>query len=112
MSISGDRQALADALSTVAGVTGSKYRPTVLTPGAAWPLVQSIDRTQDFEVTWRAIVVLPSDERKASEWFDAHHEEVADALEDFGYVERIEPGIVATDAGDLEAMFVTVRKEA
>lgn len=112
MSIAGDRQALADALSTVDGVTGSKYRPTVLIPGAGWPLLGGIDRSQDYEVTWRVVVVLPGDERKASEWFDAHHEEVADALEDFGYVERIEPGIVATDAGDLEAMFVTVRKEA
>lgn len=112
MSISADRQAIADALSDVTGVTGVKYRPTVMSPGSAWPLLEGIDRSQDFAVTWRVVVVLPTGERKASEWFDTHHEEVAEALEDFGYVERIEPGIVATDAGDLEAMFLTVRKEA
>lgn len=113
MSISGDRQAIVDALSTVDGVTGSTYRPTVMTPGSAWPLLDSIDRPdRDFTVRWRVVVILPADERRASEWFDAHHELVAEALEDFGYVERIEPGIVATDAGDIEAMIITVRKEA
>lgn len=112
MSIGGDRQAIADALSEVSGVIGSKYRPIVLTPGSAWPLVEGIDRDRDYQVTWRAVVVLPTDERKASEWFDTYYEDVAGALESFGYVERIEPGVVATEAGDLEAMFITVRKEA
>lgn len=113
MSISGDRQAIADALSAVEGVKGHKYRPTVVSPGAAWPLLDSLDRAQgrDFEVTWRAVVVLPSDERRASEWFDEHHEEVADALADF-VVERIEPMNVFTEAGDVAAMIITVRKEA
>lgn len=112
MSISGDRAALAGLLTAVDGVTGSQYRPTVLTSGAAWPLLGSIERDSDFQVTWRVVVVLPPDERKASEWFDTHHELIAESLEDFGYVERIEPGLVATDAGDLEAMIVTLRKEA
>ncbi len=112
MSISGDRAALAAAIGTVDGVTGSAFRPTVLMPLTAWPLLDSIDRTEDFEVRWRVVVVLPTGEQQASEWFDEHHEEAADALEDFGYVERIEPGLVATDSGDLESMIITVRKEA
>lgn len=112
MSISADRQDLANALSGVDGVTGSKYRPAVLAPGAAWPLLESIDRDRDMQVTWRAAIVLPRDERRASEWFDSHHEAVTDAIADFGYVERIQPGLIGTDAGDLEAMIITVRKEA
>lgn len=114
MSITGDRQALADALSTVDGVKGSKYRPTVVMPGAAWPLLDGLEAANGvpgFDATWRAVVVLPADEQRASEWFDEHHEDVADALADFGYVERIEPGLVRTEAGDAEAMIITVRKE-
>ncbi|HEY3516611.1 MAG TPA: hypothetical protein VGL98_06145 [Gammaproteobacteria bacterium] len=115
MSISGDRQAIADALSTVDGVTGSRYRPTVIAPGAAWPLLDSLaaaDGVPAFEVTWRVLVALPTGEQRASEWFDEHHEELADALADFGYVERIEPGRLDTEAGDIDIMIITVRKEA
>ncbi|WP_250009132.1 hypothetical protein [Actinoplanes sp. M2I2] len=114
MSIVTDRQDLADALDPVAGVQGHKYRPRTLKTGDAWPLLDGLDRgpARDFEVTWRVVVILPADERRASEWFDEHHELVAEALEDFGYVERIEPGLVRTDAGDLQAMLITVRKEA
>lgn len=114
MSISGDRQAIADAMSTVDGVNGHRYRPQVIMPGAAWPLLGVMERgpAGDFDVTWRVVVILPTGERRASEWFDEHHEQVADALADFGYVERIEPGLADTEAGDIEAMIITVRKEA
>lgn len=111
MSIVGDRQDIASALDSVDGVTGHVYRPTAIVPGAAWPLLGSIDRDRDAQVTWRAVIVLPADERRASEWFDEHHEAVDAALADLAYVERLEPGLVATDAGDLQAMFVTMRKE-
>lgn len=114
MSLQGDRAELATALSTADGVKGHRYRPRTLRAGAAWPLLEGLDRgpAYDFAATWRVVVILPGDEVKASEWFDEHHELLADALASFGYVERIEPGIVATEAGDLEAMFLTVRREA
>lgn len=114
MSLQGQRQELVDALADVDGVKAHKYRPRALKTGDVWPLLEGMDRElgHDFAVTWRAVVILPSDEVKASEWFDAHHEPIADALADFGVVERIEPGAVATEAGDLEAMFLTVRREA
>lgn len=114
MSLIEDRQAIADALSTVEGVTGHTYRPRTLPAGTSWPLLQTLNRgpAYDFEATWRVVVILPGDEIRASEWFDAHHEAVAEALTDVGHVDPIEPGLVATDAGDLEAMFLTVRREA
>lgn len=116
MSIAGDRAALAAALSAITGVTGHQYRPRVLTAGAAWPLLVGLEaadpRVPAFEVTWRVVVILPADETAASRWFDTHHEDVAEGLENFGFVQRIEPALVATSAGDLEAMQVTVRKEA
>lgn len=114
MSIQGDRQAIADALSTVDGVTGHKYRPTVMRGGAGWPLVQDLQRgpALDFDVTWRVVVVLPAGEQQASEWFDENHEALAEALDDFGHVERIEPTSIVTDAGDMDGMLITLRKEA
>jgi hypothetical protein len=114
MSLVGDRQELAAALSAVDDVQGHAFRPRTFPAGAAWPLLQGLERgpANDFAATWRLVVILPSDEVRASEWFDAHHELVADALDQIAYVERIEPGLVATDSGDLEAMFITVRREA
>lgn len=114
MSIVGDRAAIAAALSAVDDVTGHEYRPRTLPPGTAWPLLQRLDRgpAQDFEATWRIVVILPADEITASKWFDAHHEAIADGLLDFGFVDPIEPGLVQTDVGDLEAMMLTVRREA
>jgi hypothetical protein len=114
MSLTEDRQEFADALSSVDDVTGHPYRPRTLPTGAAWPLLQGLDRgpANDYETTWRLVVILPSDEVRASEWFDAHHEPITEALADIGYVDRVEPGLVATDSGDLEAMFLTVRREA
>jgi len=114
MSLAGDREEIAAALSTVEGVTGHQYRPRTLPPGTAWPLLERLDNPMalDFQATWRVVVILPADEQRASEWFDAHHELVTDALAPVGHVDRIEPGLVATDAGDLEAMFLTVRREA
>jgi hypothetical protein len=114
MSLTGDRQELADALSTVDSVKGHPYRPRTLPPGTAWPLLGELERgpAYDFAATWRVVVILPDDERRASEWFDEHHEQIADAVTNFGHVERIEPGLVRTEAGDLDAMFLTVRKEA
>ncbi|MEV0902893.1 hypothetical protein [Actinoplanes sp. NPDC049802] len=114
MSLQDDRAELAAALSTVEGVTGHPYRPRVLTPGAGWPLLGRLERgpAYDCEATWRVVVILPSDEIRASEAFDAWHEPISDALTDVAHVDRIEPGLVATDAGDLEAMMITVRREA
>jgi hypothetical protein len=114
VSLVGQRAALAEALSAIDGVRGTKYRPRVPGPGDAWPLLESLDRAEayDFEASWRVAVILPPDEVRASEWFDEHHESIAEGLEDFGYVDRIEPGLVATEAGDLQAMFLILRREA
>lgn len=114
MSIVGDRAALAAALTAVDGVTGHEYRPRTMPPGTAWPLLQRLQRDDapDFEASWKVVVILPGDEIQASKWFDAHHEDLSEGLADFGYVDTIEPGLVATDAGDLEAMILTIRREA
>lgn len=115
MSLAGDRQAIADALSTIDGVTGFKYRPTVANAGDAWPLIEVLDNpgAYNFQATWRVVVVLPAGEQDAMEWFDSMHEEVSDVLIDqIGSVERIEPSLLATEAGTRNVMLLTVTREA
>lgn len=111
-----DRENIATALSTVSGVSGSSFRPKVIGPGNGWPLKTFLTRgpAQNFEVTWKVVVVLPSDERTASNWFDEKFQAISDALEaNAGYVESIEPGNVDNDAGGvLPCMIFTYRKEA
>lgn len=115
MGLEGDRATLAAVLSGVDDVNGYPYRIGTPKAGDAWPLVESLDNqlAGAFEVTWRVMVVLPPDERAASEWFDAHHEPIADALlEAFGVVDRIQPATIETEAGPRSAMMFTVRREA
>lgn len=114
MSLSGERAALASLLTAVDDLTGYAHRPNAITPGDAWPLIDFLERqsSPDFEVTWLIIVVLPRDEQTAMEWFDDKHEEIADALSDFGYVDRIEPWPLQTEAGVMDCMILTLRKEA
>lgn len=99
MSLTGYRAEIAAALSTVTGVTGYAYRPTTPKPGDAWPLLGPLDRTDGliFEPSWRVLVLLPQDERAASEWIDGNYENLVDALLPVGFVDRIEP--VSLDVG-------------
>lgn len=114
MSLTADRATFQQILSGIEGVKGHKYRPSAMRDGDAWPMLESLDDPEAtaFVATWRILVVLPPDEVRASEWFSDHHELISDALADVGYVDRIEPGLIVTEAGDLQAMFLTVRKEA
>lgn len=110
-----DRQAIADVLSTVDDVQGFKYRTKTLNTGDAFPLLRGLERgpAQDYEATWAIVVVLPTTEQNASEWFDSHYEVIADALEEFGgCVDNIELGTLATEAGDKDIMILTFRREA
>lgn len=107
------RAALASALTTVAGVTGYAYRPTAPAPGDAWPLLGALERAEGmaFYVTWRVMVFLPQDERAASEWIDTHYEDLVDALEPWGFVDRIEPVGLTASGTEQYALQITMRGE-
>lgn len=115
MSLSGQRQEAVDLLNTIPGVHAETHRPVLLSRGSAWPLLGQMQAATGivpgFAAIWRVVVVQPPDERDASDWFDAEHEAIADVLQEFGHVESIEPTAVATDAGDMYAMILTVRRE-
>ncbi|MEV4384390.1 hypothetical protein AB0J68_01475 [Micromonospora sp. NPDC049580] len=113
MSLVGDRTEIGIALSTVEGVRGYAYRPTVLAAGDGWPMLGPLERAGglSFTATWRVFLVLPQDEQAASEWLDTHHEDLVDALEPTGFVDRIEPVELSTEAGPLLAIQITMRSE-
>ena len=115
MSLAGKRAEFAYALSTVDGVKGHEYKPDVPRPGDAWPLLGALDRAEAtaFYVSWRVLVFLPQDERKASEWIDSHHESLVDAIEmnDVGFVDRLEPVALTSQAGDQLALQISMRSE-
>jgi hypothetical protein len=114
MSLVTDRTDLAEVLSTIDGVRGFKYRPKDFSAGDAWPLIETVTRDQGayLRVTWRVIIILPTDEKAASAWFSDHLEDITDALDQFAYVEEAKPYIQQTGAGDVNAIELTMSKEA
>lgn len=112
--LTGDRRAIADAASTVAGVTGHVKRPGAPRVGDAWPLLAGLNRSEHpyaWLATWRVLVALPADEVAASEWLDGHAYELADALTPFGFVFDMSPVLVDTEAGGTKALQITLRSE-
>ncbi len=113
MSLTGKRDALAAALSTVVDVRGYASRPTTPAPGDAWPLLGPLDRDVGtaFMVTWRVRVFLPQDEVAASTWWDAHWPGLFEALEREGFVDRAEPITLPAAGGEQLAFEITLRAE-
>ncbi|MGK5737273.1 hypothetical protein [Micromonospora sp. URMC 103] len=118
MDLAGDRATLAAALSNAPDVTGYQYRPLKPRMGDAWPLLGVMERGpgRSFEATWRVLVWLPQGPQKASEWVDAHTEDIVDALEPVGYVDRIEAVTIPDGDADQTAQYryalqFTVRSE-
>lgn len=106
------RLEIATALGTVDTVTGSEFRPSVLRAGNAWAQIASHDRADGFfAATWSIYVALPADERAASVWFDEHIQDLRDALAPVVYIDRDEPAVISTDAGDIFALLITARSE-
>ncbi len=123
--LSDSRQLIADALTTVTDVTGSTRRSRTMNTGDAWPLIDFMERGPglDFNTSWKIVVVLPKDEHSAMDWFERllaaktdsgedKYEPITEALEQIGYVEGIEPGILDTEAGTRNIMILTLNKEA
>lgn len=113
MSLTGDRTAIAAALSTVEGVTGHAKRPGAPRTGDAWPLLGGLEHADGaaFTVTWRVLVALPSDEVAASDWLDAHVYDLVDALVDLGYVDQLVPVLVTIGNTDTHALQITMRSD-
>lgn len=102
-----DRQAIADALTTVDGVTGYPYRPKAPKIGDAYPLIEQIERFQGlmFIPSWKVQLWLGGDEFKADEFLEQVAVPVAQALQnsDTLYVTTVLPVAIGTQGGDVFA---------
>lgn len=107
------RQSIADALSTVAGVTGYAKRPKTTKAGDAWPLVDQLTRGPGlaFQTTWRIAVALASDVGTATDQFDTIVPAVTQALTQVAYVDLARPLSIPTEAGDLYGVEIIARSE-
>lgn len=106
---------IATALSTVSGLTGSEFRPSVLSQGVGWAQKTSHERAEGFFVTnWLVYVVVPQEERAAAKWYDANIATVRAALQSVVYVDKDEPVVIPAGDdgnGNLYAVTITARSE-
>ena len=113
MSFVNDRTEIAAALETVDGVKGYDYRPRAPKTGDAWPTLPTLDLQAGlvWRPTWTVHVVLPSDERAAAKWMDAHFLAIVTALRVPAFPESATPAVMETSAGDLLILEITMRSE-
>lgn len=115
MSVTDTRAELVAALSTVAGVTGYEFRPSVLKTGAAWPLLDNLERGPGnaFAGTWRVMLCLGGDEKTAQAKGDELLPLIVEALEvqNVAYVSGASPGVLPTSGGDQFALEIICRSE-
>lgn len=114
MSRAQTRQAIADALSEVDGITGYPSRPRVMSAGDAWPQWRGgTPRAYAVEDTWAVLIVLPqTDDVTADSFADAHGEALLDALRPVIHVDSIAPATIpAEGTSGLYALLITGRSE-
>lgn len=107
------RSDFAGALSTVDGVTGHEFRPSVMVPGDAWALIAQADRADgmDYVTTWQVLVVLAKDERTATAQFETLTPLLVDALRPVACVDSVTPVSIQTGAGEIPALQLTARSD-
>lgn len=100
-------------MSTVAGVTGFEKRPSTIKAGAAWPLLDRLDRGPGdaFAGEWRVLLALGGDEGTAIDKLDQLLPLVVEALEPDAYVASAAPVVITTSAGDMFGAEIRVRSE-
>lgn len=113
MSISATRTAIADALSTVPGVTGYARRPAVWVAGDAVVLVERLDHTLGvaWQATWRIVLLLSGDEGVSMEQLDELLPVISAALQPVVYVDSATPELISTDSGDMTGVIFQARSE-
>ncbi|MDG4799050.1 hypothetical protein [Micromonospora sp. WMMD980] len=113
MDLAAGRKQLVDALSSAPDVTGHLFRPPKPRAGDAWPLLGAMERAEGraFTVTWRVLVFLPEGATGSAEWVEQHVNELVDALEPVGFVERIEPTTITDSDTERYALQISVRGE-
>lgn len=108
------RQEIADAVSTISGLTGYARRPAAAREGDAWPQWRGAERADGQAVlqTWVVLILLPqSNESLADEWADRYGPELMDALREALFVTRLDPATVRLENNDAYALMITGVRE-
>jgi hypothetical protein len=113
MALVGDRQEIADALSTIDGIKGYMRRPTAWKAGDAWTRLTAIERSAGmaYGVTWTVSVILGTDETLAETRTDELIDDLFDSLEPVAFVQSVTPALYQTQAGDFFALEITLFRE-
>lgn len=109
---SGVRQDIADALSTVNGITGYALRPKALKAGDAWPRLNSVERGpgQSLLASWVVSVILGSDEVLSVQRTDLWADPILDALRPVAFVTGFSPVVYSLDASDTFALEIRLEE--
>lgn len=108
-----NRASIAEALSTVEGITGYEKRPKVVKPGDAWAQLNQLTRGPGsvFETEWRIAVVIGADVGTATDNFDSLIPAVTQALAPVAYVDSARPIAIPIEGGDLYGAEILARSE-
>lgn len=99
------RQEIAEALSTVDGVTGHVDQPQTPYPGDAWPYIAVIERDEvsgQFGPTYRVQVFTAQNPRAADLWLEDNYQALVDALRPISTVNTFTPVMVGSDQFGIE----------
>lgn len=107
------RESIADALTTVTGITGYVTRPKVVRAGDAWAQVNQLTRGPGtaFETEWRIAVVVGADVGTATDKFDSLIPAVTQALQPVAYVDSARPIAIPIEGGELFGAEILARSE-
>lgn len=109
------RAAFAAALATVDGIQGYANRPDSIADGDAWPQWRGSEAKNAWVQldTWVVFVALPNADITADAYADLHVQAIIDALveNDVMYCDSVQPGVMASEAGDIKVLLINGRSE-
>lgn len=108
------RAALADAASTVGGLTGHPYFVQVTEPGNVLIRLERIEYPNPFGgvAHWNAVLVLPQDSAEAEKYIESHVPGLLDALKPHLSVTSVVPQrLDITGVGVIPVVFVNGHRE-
>lgn len=109
MNTAADRQAIADAASTVAGVKVSPRYKQLTKNGDGSVRLANLVRSSDgfgFIATYQVMVKVDQDVAAAETWIDGKADALVDALASQLVVTRIEPVELVMDTGRVPAVLI------
>lgn len=108
------RADIAGALDTIPGIAGHTHPPAAMNTGDAWPQWRGGEpRARGVENTWVVLIVAgpDGDDVTADAFADGHLDAILDALRPHLSVDRVDPALIPTEAGNLNALAITGRSE-